>query len=182
MRYWIAFPVVVALVAAPVVAQGQGATSASGTDAWLQLQLNEPEGLRVPSVSRPSLAYVPEHLKHPARASPDNRAATVEGATPQPAPATDTADEQKPEAEPYVVDPSLSPIDIRRWHPEAFDPLVRSDHEIELEYVTPGTTEESKSRISRGGRIAIGVLVPVLLLTAVAAAVTVSSFNNMEVL
>lgn len=182
MQYWLGFVVVVGLVAAPVVAQGQGATSASGTDAWLQLELNEPEGLRVPSVSRPSLAYVPEHLKDPARASPDNRAATVEGATPQPAPGTDTADERKPEAEPYVVDPNLSPIDIRRWHPEAFDPSVTSDREIELEYATPGTTEESKSRVSRGGRIAIGVLIPVLFLTAIAAAATASAFNNMEIL
>lgn len=180
MRYRFGFFLAVVLVAAPVVAQGQTATSASGTDAWLQLQLNEPQGLRVPSVSRPSLAYAPEHLQHPVRTSRYNTEATVEGTTPQPAAVTGTADPQKPEADPYVVDPDLSPMDIRRWHPEAFDPSVKSDREIELEYVTPGATEESRSRVSRGGRIAIGVLVPVLLLTAVAAAVTVSSFNNME--
>ena len=180
MRYWIGFVVVVALVAAPVVVQGQGAARASGTDAWLQLQLNEPEGLRVLSVSRPSLAYVPEDLKHPVRTSRYDTAAAVEGVTPQSAAATDTADEQKPEAEPYVVEPDLSPMDIRRWHPEAFDPAVKSDRELQFEYVASTPTTEQPRRLSKGARIAIGVIVPVVFVGVVAGAATASAISRME--
>jgi hypothetical protein len=162
MRNWIGFLAAMALMTAPVVVQGQGAARASAQQAWLRLELHEPEGLQVPPATRLALAYIPEHLKQPLPTSDDPTAAP----------------------EPYVVDPALSPLDIQRWHPEAYDPSVKSERERELEikYATQaGGTEESQSGLSRQGRIAIGVVVPVVVLTAIAAGATMAAFNNMEI-
>ena len=178
MRYWIGFVIAVAFVAAPVAVQGQHDAYPSSEDSWLRLQLSEPESLRVPSATRPSLAYIPEHLK---KRLPQHRHPTpssVEEATPEGTPATDTEDDRTPEADPYKVDPNLSPVGVQRWHPEAFEPSVESERKVEIEYATPaGAAGEGGRGLSKQGRIAIGVVVPVVL-TVVAAAVTVSVFNN----
>ena len=140
MRVWIGFVVAVALVAAPAGARGQQGANAPSAGPWLLLQLDEPADLRVPSSSRPSLAYIPEHLKKRLPQYRHPTPASVEEATPQ----------RKPE------------------------------REIEIEYVTPGSAAEgSGSGLSRPARIAIGVVVPLVVLTGTAAAATVSAFNNM---
>jgi len=184
MRYWIGFVIAVAFVAAPVAVQGQHDAYPSSEDSWLRLQLSEPESLRVPSATRPSLAYIPEHLK---KRLPQHRHPTpssVEEATPEGTPATDTEDDRTPEAEPYKVDPNLSPVGVQRWHPEAFEPSVESERKVEIEYApaqSQSHTEEGRRKgISKGGKIAIGVIVPLVVVGVAAGAAVAVSFNNWE--
>ena len=90
---------------------------------------------------------------------------------------------EQPEPKRYEIDPELSPLSIRRWHPEAYDPAVKSERELqlELEYATRASAaQERSSSLSKQARIAIGVVVPVVVLTVIAAAATASAFNNME--
>ena len=69
------------------------------------------------------------------------------------------------ESEPYVVDPELSPMSIRRWHPEAFEPAAKQERKFEVEYVTPSREDMARQeqKQKRNKRIAIGVSVSVVL-------------------
>ena len=169
MRYWIGLVLAVAIAGGPVAAQAQRGVHRPPGGSWMQLQLNEPESLHVPSATRPSLAYAPEDLE---QQQPTSRVAP-----PQPAQATDTTNERTPQVEPYAVDPDMSPMGIQRWHPEAFDPAVKSERELEMRYVplTPEEAARKEERRLRNKAIAIGVVVPVLVVGVVGLGVGIAA-------
>ena len=106
---------------------------------------------------------------------PHHRQTQPKAPTPSPELAPETSDE--PEAEPYTVDPKLSPVGIQRWHPEAYDPGVPPEREPEIEYVARTRSPETRKR---NKRIAIGVSVTVIAVLgiAVGTAVAISNFRD----
>jgi hypothetical protein len=85
----------------------------------------------------------------------------------------------------YLLDDSR----LERWHPEAFkdpsspagEPALKLEGDSAGVEVTPteGTAQPSKG-LSRGGRIAVGVIVPLAVVGIVIGAAMVASIKNME--
>ena len=58
---------------------------------------------------------------------------------------------------------------------------VKSEFEIDYRTTVPRTPEGGTPGLSKGGAIAIGVIVPLVLVTAIGVGVTASAFNNWEI-
>ena len=92
----------------------------------------------------------------------------------------DAAKERQPEARPDVVDPSLSPLRIRRWHPEAYELPVTSEREREVQYISSeGSREQgSAARKYRNRAIVGGVFAGIGLAITAGGVAALSSYNR----